>query len=205
MEFGSSVGSGSSPTRPPVLGPDEHIALRRYIVHRWPGVEADDIIQDVELAFWSGRHRFDVQRPVMPYLFAIARNHVVDRLRQIYRAAARHHLLDLDEQEPAIDEPILARIDAGRLLDRLSNGQHQAIVATKLLGMSTAEASASCGQGASLIRVNVHRGMNRLQRHIRSQRAVLEDNVAENSRQADERRRHVSSRQTSTRLGTAAE
>lgn len=161
--------TGTRPPAAPLIGNAERIALTRYFRGRWPGIEAEDIVQEVALALWTGRDRYDPERPLMPYLLTIARRRVMDRMRLHYRAAGRRHLLAQGEVEPPIDEAVIARIDVARLLDQLPQGQRRAIRATKLLGMNMVEASDACAQSVSLVKVNVHRGLRRMQAGIERQ------------------------------------
>ena len=60
-----------------------------------------------------------------------------------------------------------ARRDLLKLLDALPLAQRQAIVLTKLEGLSVAEASARTGASESAIKVQVHRGLKRLAALVR--------------------------------------
>ena len=44
--------------------------------------EAEEIVQNVFVALWEQRSRLDVSKPVLPYLFSIARYMVYSELRQ---------------------------------------------------------------------------------------------------------------------------
>ncbi len=44
--------------------------------------QAEDIVQDILLAVHSKRHTWDVNAPFAPWLFAIARNKLIDALRR---------------------------------------------------------------------------------------------------------------------------
>ncbi|MBV8972863.1 MAG: sigma-70 family RNA polymerase sigma factor [Sphingomonadaceae bacterium] len=140
----------------------ERRALARYIARQWPMLDAEDIVQDVCLAFWAQRQRFDPARPRLPYLYGIARHRVMDRLRALYRGRGRSD--DLTEATAATQphDAVSARHDVGRLLGILPPGQSQAIVAMRLNGMSAVEAAEACGQSVSLVKVNCHRGIKRM-------------------------------------------
>ncbi len=53
------------------------------------------------------------------------------------------------------------------LFDALPEAQRQAIVLTKLEGLSVAEAAARTGASESAIKVQVHRGLKRLAARVR--------------------------------------
>lgn len=146
----------------------ERAALLRYVRRRWPTLDADDIVQEVCLAFWTRPRAFDSARPVMNYLYGITRHRVMDRLRDHYRRHAREVAFD-DTSSDAVSEATTGiEVDVDRLLAALPAGQRAAIVATKLNGLSVVEAAQTCGQSVSLIKVNCHRGMRRMAREVRS-------------------------------------
>jgi len=56
-----------------------------------------------------------------------------------------------------------------RLLATLKPGQSRVIRLVKLEGLSIEEASKATGQSASLVKVNIHRGLKRLTSLLRSE------------------------------------
>ncbi len=56
-----------------------------------------------------------------------------------------------------------------RLLATLKPAQSQVIHLVKLQGLSIEEASKATGQSASLVKVNIHRGLKRLTSLVRSE------------------------------------
>src|ERR1700744_2401834 len=47
-----------------------------------PADQAEDVVQDILLAVHLKRHTWDVNAPFAPWLFAIARNKLIDALRR---------------------------------------------------------------------------------------------------------------------------
>lgn len=148
------------------IGAAECLAIRRYVSRNWPGIDADDITQDVALAFCIGQQRFDRDRPLLPYLLTIARRRVMDRFREMYRAETRARRMRISDVEPPCEDAVIARIDIERLLGAVTRRQRAAIEATRIMGMNTTEASGACAQSEALIRVNVHRGIKRMRERI---------------------------------------
>jgi RNA polymerase sigma-70 factor (ECF subfamily) len=134
--------------------------LGRFFCRRVADSALDDLVQDTLMALHRKRHSWDPSRPFLPWLSAIARYRWVDHLRRHY-AAAEQALNDshgIDSGESAI----IARFGCDRLLGQLPEPQAAAIRATRIEGLSTAEASVRLGQSESLIKVNVHRGLKKL-------------------------------------------
>jgi RNA polymerase sigma-70 factor (ECF subfamily) len=55
-----------------------HFVKRSVPVH----VDPEEIVHEVFLRVWMNRGKLDVQRPLGPYLFRVARNLIVDLLRE---------------------------------------------------------------------------------------------------------------------------
>ncbi|WP_296677938.1 sigma-70 family RNA polymerase sigma factor [Novosphingobium sp.] len=135
--------------------------LLRYFRRKVPPDQIEDLVQDTLLSVHRKLASYDPERPVIPWLAAIARYRFVDHLRQVYRHAAA--AVDDGINIATDDEPALsARLSLDRLFEALPGAQCQAIELVKIEGLSIAEASASTGQSESLIKVNIHRGLKRL-------------------------------------------
>lgn len=134
--------------------------LRRYFGRRVPPGHLEDLVQETLLALHQKLATYDPDRAFLPWLAAIARYRWVDHLRRIYRADETELEEGLigDSDEPAI----AARISLDRLFEQLPSAQARAIELVKIEGLSVAEASRTCGQSESLIKVNIHRGIRKL-------------------------------------------
>jgi RNA polymerase sigma-70 factor (ECF subfamily) len=104
-------------------------------------------------------------------MYAIARHKLIDLLR---RRGRHERLLEPLDELPeamhpvAVGEP-LARRDLAVLLDELPAAQRQAILDTKIEGLSVADAAQRGGVSESAVKVNVHRGLKRLAKMIQEQ------------------------------------
>jgi len=113
----------------------------------------------------------DSAMPVSHWVLAIARHKLVDLWRRRGRQEALHDPLDeLDDSAmPAAADEGSARRDLVKLLDALPAAQRQAIVLTKIEGLSVAEAALRTGASESAIKVQVHRGLKRLAQRVRDE------------------------------------
>jgi RNA polymerase sigma-70 factor (ECF subfamily) len=141
--------------------------LRRYFARRMQALpdEVEDLVQETLLALHLQRGTYDPSLPVSAWMHAIARHKLVDLYRRRGRREALHEPLDdLDEaQHPvAAADAAPARRDLGVLLDTLPAAQRQAIVLTRIEGLSMAEASARTSVSVAALKVQVHRGLKRL-------------------------------------------
>jgi RNA polymerase sigma factor (sigma-70 family) len=134
--------------------------LRRYFARRLPPAMVDDIVQETMIALHEKRHTYDPSRPFGPWLAAIAKYKWIDALRTLQSKPTEPLLAEIpvDGQE----EAVAASWSLERLLATLKPAQSEAIRLVKLQGLSVEEAAKSTGQSASLIKVNIHRGLKSL-------------------------------------------
>lgn len=132
--------------------------LRRVRDNR---TELDDFVQECLIAVHQRQITYDLDRPLTPWIFAIARYKLIDRFR------GRKESLDLssiDDFEPGYETEaaLNARLDVDTLLASASPKQRAAIIATKLRGDSIAEHAAASNVSESDVKVSVHRGLKAL-------------------------------------------
>lgn len=150
--------------------------LRRYFARRLQALpdDVEDLVQETLLALHLQRGTYDASLPVSAWVHAIARHKLVDLFRRRGRREALHEPLDdLDEAEhpSSTDDSQPARRDLGVLIETLPAAQQQAIMLTKIEGLSMAEASARTGVSVAALKVQVHRGLQRLARLVREETA----------------------------------
>jgi len=145
--------------------------LRGYFRRRLADAthDVEDLVQETLLAVHLQRGTFDAMMPVTAWLHAIARHKLVDLWRRSGRTGALVESFDeLDEREhPAAADSAEPARDLAVLLARLSPAQRRSIVDTKIEGLSVAEAARAAGMSESAVKVNVHRGLQKLARLIR--------------------------------------
>jgi RNA polymerase sigma-70 factor (ECF subfamily) len=146
--------------------------LRAYLRRRmqsWPD-EMEDLVQETLLALHLQRGTYDPALPVSSWVFAIARHKLVDLWRRRGRHAELHTSfdeLDDDALPGRHDNAAPAQRDLAVLLQTLPAAQRDAIVLTKVEGLSVAEAAERTGASVSAIKVQVHRGLKKLADLIR--------------------------------------
>ena len=148
--------------------------LRGFFVRRMQAVAADveDLVQETLLAMHLQRGTYRPDVPVMAWAHAIARHKLIDLWRRRGRREALHLSLDeLDEADhPVVAADTSARHDLRVLLALLPPAQRQAIALTRLEGLTMAEASERSGVSVVALKVQVHRGLQRLMALMRAQK-----------------------------------
>lgn len=130
--------------------------------------DIDDLIQETLIAVHTRRATFDRDRMFSGWLFAIARYKMIDHFRKVGRTCSIEGLEDILVCE-GFEEASSAQLDVKRLLDNLPPKQAAAIRATRLEGLSTAEAAERQNLGESDIKVSVHRGLKALAARIKGE------------------------------------
>lgn len=138
--------------------------LVRYFTRRLPPGCVDDAVQDTMIAMHEKRHTYDTARPFGPWLAAVARYKWIDRLRAMKRSAAGELPDDLAVADH--ENAVTSMIALNDLLTTIKPAQADVIRLVKLQGFSIEEASARTGQTASLVKVNIHRGLSRLIKRV---------------------------------------
>ncbi len=134
--------------------------LSRYFHKRLPPAAAEDATQETLLAIHAHKQKYLPNDPMTPWLKTIARFKWIDQLRG--HARNPNSLDDIDI--PVGDHGAATRsaILLDLLLTEVKPAQEQVIRLVKLHGASVEEASRISGQSASLVKVNIHRGLKRI-------------------------------------------
>ena len=129
------------------------------------GDEIEDLVQEVLIAVHTRRVTYDPNRPFSGWMFGIARYKLADHFRARGRHVTIEGLEDILVAE-GFEDAAIARADVGHLLGLIPAKQAAAIRATRIEGLSTAEAAEAQGIGESDVKVSVHRGMKALAARI---------------------------------------
>jgi len=148
--------------------------LRRQVSGRvWDADAAEDVVQNVLLSIHRARHTYRPERRLLPWVRAVARNAVVDHLRDRSRRGARE--TELLEEEIAVPagEPLFVRGElsprVAAALEELPAPQRQAVELLQLEGLTVVEAAARVGITPTALKVRAHRGYRALRERLRSE------------------------------------
>jgi RNA polymerase sigma-70 factor (ECF subfamily) len=135
--------------------------------HRALSGETEDVVQDILLTLHSVRHTYDPGRPFRPWLLAIAKRRIVDRMRRRGAIAAFETALGPEHETIAATAPNLYALLSGRrglrnAIQSLPSAQRQAVLLLKLRGLSLKEAASESGMSVAALKVASHRGLKAL-------------------------------------------
>jgi len=140
--------------------------------------DAEDAVQDILLTIHAVRQTYDPQRPFKPWLVAVAKRRIADRLRVQMRRRFRETILTPEHETFAAPETNLYREESdGRELReaiaQLPEGQRRAVVLLKLEEKSLKEASAASGLSVATLKVSTHRAMKSLRKILEKKAGTL--------------------------------
>ncbi|NEK86794.1 sigma-70 family RNA polymerase sigma factor [Blastococcus saxobsidens] len=134
------------------------------------GGAAQDVVQEVFLRAWRAMHSYDPQlASLRTWLFAIARNVVVDEARRFAVRPWQRDLTDGSDLDAtvgtggaALDERLVDSWVVEEALRRISDDHRTAIVQTHLRGRSHDEVAAELGIPVGTLRSRVFYGLKAL-------------------------------------------
>lgn len=124
--------------------------------------DAEDVVQDTLLAIHLKRQTWDSDRPIGPWISAIARNKFIDQMRR------RGHRVqvpieDVAESLALADQPAgLDGYDIGRMLENLNEKQRNVVRALAVEGASVRQTAERLNMTEGAIRVTLHRAVKAL-------------------------------------------
>lgn len=131
--------------------------------------QSEDIVQDILLAVHLKRHTWDADALFLPWLFAIARNKLVDALRR----RGRRVFVNIDDfKETIASEPVAESFRASELivhLEGLPKRQRDALQSITLESNSIKKTAAKLAMSEGAVRVALHRGLAKLAAKLRNE------------------------------------
>lgn len=143
-------------------------AARRGLTRAGQGTDqSEDIVQDILLAVHLKRHTWNTDAPFAPWLFAIARNKLIDALRR----RGRRIFVDIDDfAETLAGEAPAETAPAGEVaahLSALPQRQRQVLQSIAVDSVSIRETAAKLSMTEGAVRVALHRGLAALTAKLR--------------------------------------
>jgi RNA polymerase sigma-70 factor (ECF subfamily) len=134
-----------------------------------PVDQSEDIVQDILLAVHLKRHTWDAEAPFAPWLFAIARNKLIDALRR----RGRRIFVNIDDFAETIPgEPAAETAPAGEVaahLQSLPARQRDVLQSIAVDAASIRDTAAKFSMSEGAVRVALHRGLASLTAKLREQ------------------------------------
>ena len=134
-----------------------------------PVDQSEDIVQDILLAVHLKRHTWDTNAPFAPWLFAIARNKLIDALRR----RGRRVFVNIDDFAETIpDEPVAETVSSNEIAAQpqtLPPRQRDVLQSIAVESASIRDTAAKFAMSEGAVRVALHRGLTSLTAKLREQ------------------------------------
>jgi RNA polymerase sigma-70 factor, ECF subfamily len=134
-----------------------------------PVDQSEDIVQDILLAVHLKRHTWDANAPFAPWLFAIARNKLIDALRR----RGRRVFVNIDDFAETIpSEPAAETVPASEVAAQLQSlpvRQREVLQSIAVDNASIKDTAAKFAISEGAVRVALHRGLTSLTAKLRGQ------------------------------------
>lgn len=148
------------------LSPQLH---RFFVVQQASRGEADDLLQETWLRIHKVRGTYRAGEPVLPWLYAIARNIRVDHYRKGRRAGAREQRLeDMPELAARLPTGSDGTSDLKTMLALLPESQREVIEMLKVAGMSLEEVARATSSSVGSVKQKAHRAYEKLRGRLSS-------------------------------------
>jgi RNA polymerase sigma-70 factor (ECF subfamily) len=154
--------------------------LMRLLRRHWRDMgEISDLRQEAYVRIYEAARR-ERPAPVMPFLVAIARNLIIDRLRRknvvSIEAMADMDWANISENSPSPEDHVAARQDLRRMqsaLDRLPPRCREVIIMRRVQGLSQREVARRMGIREETVENQVVKGMRILADAISDRRGAV--------------------------------
>jgi RNA polymerase sigma-70 factor, ECF subfamily len=144
------------------IGPVIANFLRRRIFDQ---NELDDVCQETLLAIYESRHTYEPQRPLEPWIFAIARHVGATHFKRYASRASWQQLMEELPEKSTHDSGSL-RIKLQQAIAQLPEFQRQAFMMMEVEGLSLAEATERTGSSVGALKVRMHRAYQALKKGL---------------------------------------
>jgi len=146
------------------LSPQLH---RFFLIQFVSRRHADDLLQETWLRIHEVRHTYRTGHPVLPWVYAIARNIRVDHYRRAHRAERREEYLDESAEIPGqSSDPSAESPDLEALLATLPQSQREVIAMLKISGMSLDEVARATSSSIGSVKQKAHRAYESLRKRL---------------------------------------
>ncbi len=147
---------------------DEYGALVLSIARRLVGSDAEDLVQQVFMAAWRGRDRFDPSKgSLAAWLSGIARFKAIDHLRAVGRrpSTPTDEMEGLEPTEPQVDQ-VVDRMVLATALQALPQARREVVELGFFEDLSHPEIAEKLDLPLGTVKSHMRRGLEALQREL---------------------------------------
>jgi RNA polymerase sigma-70 factor (ECF subfamily) len=135
---------------------------RFFLVQFLSRRHADDLLQETWLRIHQVRHTYRPGNPLLPWIYAIARNVRVDHFRKAQRTELREQSLEESADVAHSPAATAGSPDLEALLATLPESQREVIAMLKVSGMSLEEVACATASTVGSVKQKAHRAYEKL-------------------------------------------
>jgi RNA polymerase sigma-70 factor (ECF subfamily) len=138
--------------------------LKRMVIKRLASAEVEDVVQEILISIHKARHTYDGQRPIMPWIAAIASFRITDHLRKHY-SQMRHQTVDIADYENILSdvtEDNSANESIDELLQDAPEKDKKILTLMHVEGFTAKEVGLKLGMNESAVKVAAHRAIKKI-------------------------------------------
>jgi RNA polymerase sigma-70 factor (ECF subfamily) len=129
--------------------------------------EADDILQEILLSIHRARHTYDNSRPLLPWVYAIAKFRLADHLRKTYQKAPEINIDDIPEiPQEDVTNSLSFYESIRKEISNLSSNQPKILELMHFEGFTAKEIGIRLGMKESTVKVTAHRAYKILRKKL---------------------------------------
>lgn len=140
--------------------------IKKYLSHLGGKYETqqnlEDLLQEILLSIHQKKHTFQLDKPILPWLYAVARYRFID----FYRAKKRGPQMSEFKDELATEISENFSLDLEEIFAILTPKQREMVTMVKLDGSTYSEAASALGMSVPSVKVGVHRVLKSLKDRI---------------------------------------
>ncbi|MFT6259226.1 MAG: RNA polymerase sigma-70 factor (ECF subfamily) [Rickettsiales bacterium] len=140
------------------------LKLRFSVARKITSADVEDVIQEILISIHKARHTYDGQRPIMPWIMAIANFRITDYLRKHY-SQMRHkttNIADLENILADVTNDDVSDEYKGELLVDADGKNKRILTMLHIEGYTAKEVAAKIGMGESAVKVAAHRAIKKI-------------------------------------------
>lgn len=138
--------------------------LTRLCVKKLASSETDDVVQEILISIHKARHTYDGKRPIMPWIFSIAKFRITDHLRKHY-AQMRNMAVDIADFENILAD-VTERSDSNESIEELLHDvpekQRKILNMMHVEGYTAKQVGSKLGMKESAVKVAAHRAIKKI-------------------------------------------
>jgi len=138
--------------------------MRRAAGKKLPPADAEDALQEILISIHKARHTYDGERPIMPWLLAIAKFRINDSLRKAY-AGSRRECVNIDELAESlvgVTESHDGNESIEEILKDVPEREQRILTMMHVEGYTAKETGKYLGMKESAVKVAAHRAVKKI-------------------------------------------